>query len=226
MCRTLIINLHLQSILAVNAPVHVRRARLAAGATGIASPQEKFAGCHQVDKQNSIVMEALAMHSVAWLSTVCPRLPPAFWRGLDRRAILPLLGGGVTRSTHCVEMATREQSRHLPVHAAAWRAGRRGRCRQPLLSRARCQGLADAAALGSLRHRCRDRRQHGAPELACMARRSREKAPSEQPPVTKRWETEHQVNLSGTPQAYVPPGHEHRGGQRAKATGDYEAWRP
>lgn len=56
--------------------------------------------------------------------------------------------------------------------------------------------------------------------------RSREKAPSEQPPVTKRWETEHQVNLSGTPQAYVPPGHEHRGGQRAKATGDYEAWRP
>jgi NADH:ubiquinone oxidoreductase subunit len=26
--------------------------------------------------------------------------------------------------------------------------------------------------------------------------------------------------------AYVPPGHERRGGQRQRATGDYEAWRP
>ena len=56
--------------------------------------------------------------------------------------------------------------------------------------------------------------------------RSREKTPSEQPAVTKRWEKEHQPNLSGTPQAYVPAGHVQRGGQRAKATGDYEAWRP
>ncbi len=55
---------------------------------------------------------------------------------------------------------------------------------------------------------------------------SREKPPSEDPLPTKRWEKEHQPNLSGSLQAYVPPGHERRGGQRAPATGDYEAWRP
>jgi NADH:ubiquinone oxidoreductase subunit len=54
----------------------------------------------------------------------------------------------------------------------------------------------------------------------------RDKAPSEQPLAVKRWEKEHRPNLSGTPLAYVPPGHERRGGQRQRATGDYEAWRP
>jgi NADH:ubiquinone oxidoreductase subunit len=55
---------------------------------------------------------------------------------------------------------------------------------------------------------------------------AREKAPSEAPLVVKPWEKEHQPNLSGSPFAYVPPGHERRGGQRQRATGDYEAWRP
>ena len=55
---------------------------------------------------------------------------------------------------------------------------------------------------------------------------SREKPPSEEPLEIQRWEKEHQPNLSGTPLAYVPPGHERRGGRRARATGDYEAWRP
>jgi NADH:ubiquinone oxidoreductase subunit len=55
---------------------------------------------------------------------------------------------------------------------------------------------------------------------------SREKSPSEEPLPTKRWEKEHQPNLSGSALAYLPPGHERRGGQRAPATGDYEAWRP
>lgn len=36
----------------------------------------------------------------------------------------------------------------------------------------------------------------------------------------------HQPNLTGGPEAYRPPGHDYAGGQRAKATGDYEAWRP
>ena len=36
--------------------------------------------------------------------------------------------------------------------------------------------------------------------------RSREKAPSEEPLATKRWEKEHQPNLSGSLAAYVPPG--------------------
>lgn len=56
--------------------------------------------------------------------------------------------------------------------------------------------------------------------------RSIEKAPSEQPLTVKRWEKEHRPNLSGTELAYVPPGHERRGGQRQRATGDYEPWQP
>ena len=53
-----------------------------------------------------------------------------------------------------------------------------------------------------------------------------EKAPSEQPLPTKPWEKPHLPNLNGTPAAYLPPGHELRGGKRAPATGDYEPWRP
>ena len=57
-------------------------------------------------------------------------------------------------------------------------------------------------------------------------RHNREKTPTEEPPPVQRWEKGHQANLSGTPYAYLPPGHELRGGQRDRATGDYEAWRP
>ncbi|HEX8376123.1 MAG TPA: NADH:ubiquinone oxidoreductase subunit NDUFA12 [Geminicoccaceae bacterium] len=55
---------------------------------------------------------------------------------------------------------------------------------------------------------------------------NRAKPPSEEPLPAPRWEKEHQPNLSGTPNAYLPPGHERRGGQRDVAVGDYEAWRP
>ncbi len=40
------------------------------------------------------------------------------------------------------------------------------------------------------------------------------------------WQKPHQQNMTGTTQAYRPPGHILEGGQRAKATGDYEAWKP
>ena len=40
------------------------------------------------------------------------------------------------------------------------------------------------------------------------------------------WQKPHVPNLTGTPQAYRPPGHVAMGGQRAAATGDYEPWRP
>jgi NADH:ubiquinone oxidoreductase subunit len=45
---------------------------------------------------------------------------------------------------------------------------------------------------------------------------------------TKRyaWQQEHQPNLTGTPAAYRPPGHDLAGGQRDRATGDYQAWSP
>ncbi len=40
------------------------------------------------------------------------------------------------------------------------------------------------------------------------------------------WEKPHLPNLTGTPGAYVPPGHLLRGGKRAEATADYESWKP
>ena len=40
------------------------------------------------------------------------------------------------------------------------------------------------------------------------------------------WQKPHQPNLTGTGQAYRPPGHTLKGGQRAKGTGDYEPWVP
>jgi NADH:ubiquinone oxidoreductase subunit len=53
-----------------------------------------------------------------------------------------------------------------------------------------------------------------------------EKAPSEQPLPAQPWEKAPLPNLTGTELAYLPPGALQRGGQRAPATGDYEAWRP
>jgi len=40
------------------------------------------------------------------------------------------------------------------------------------------------------------------------------------------WEKEYLPNLTGTPLAYHPRGSLLRGGQRARATGDYEPWTP
>jgi NADH:ubiquinone oxidoreductase subunit len=42
----------------------------------------------------------------------------------------------------------------------------------------------------------------------------------------KPWQKPHRPNLTGTPLSYRPPGHDYQGGQRARATGDYEAWTP
>jgi NADH:ubiquinone oxidoreductase subunit len=41
-----------------------------------------------------------------------------------------------------------------------------------------------------------------------------------------RWEKPHLVNLTGTVNAYVPPGHLLKGGQRSPSTADYEPWKP
>ena len=40
------------------------------------------------------------------------------------------------------------------------------------------------------------------------------------------WMKPHQANLTGTPNAYRPPGHDYEGGRQPRATGDYEAWTP
>ncbi|MBL8630863.1 MAG: NADH:ubiquinone oxidoreductase subunit NDUFA12 [Rhodospirillaceae bacterium] len=49
-------------------------------------------------------------------------------------------------------------------------------------------------------------------------------APIEAP--TRPWYKPHQPNLTGTAYAYAPPGADNKGGQRAKASGDYVAWTP
>ncbi len=40
------------------------------------------------------------------------------------------------------------------------------------------------------------------------------------------WQKPHLPNLTGTVNAYVPPGHLTRGGHRSPSTSDYEAWKP
>ncbi len=40
------------------------------------------------------------------------------------------------------------------------------------------------------------------------------------------WQKPHLPNYTGTALAYRPPGHDYKGGHRAAATGDYEAWSP
>ncbi|MGI9500899.1 MAG: hypothetical protein ACR2P3_12745 [Geminicoccaceae bacterium] len=50
--------------------------------------------------------------------------------------------------------------------------------------------------------------------------------PSDAPLPSPHFEAEPLPNLTGTTEAYLPPGAVQRGGVRAATTGDYEAWRP
>lgn len=50
--------------------------------------------------------------------------------------------------------------------------------------------------------------------------------PSTESKYRKPWQKPHQRNLTGTDQAYFPPGDARSGGQRDAATGDYTAWQP
>jgi NADH:ubiquinone oxidoreductase subunit len=50
--------------------------------------------------------------------------------------------------------------------------------------------------------------------------------PQETNPLRKPWQKPHLPNQTGTDQAYLPPGHALKGGQRDSATGDYTAWQP
>lgn len=45
-------------------------------------------------------------------------------------------------------------------------------------------------------------------------------------PPAKIWEVDYTPNATGTADAYRPAGALERGGKRAKASGDYEAWAP
>lgn len=54
----------------------------------------------------------------------------------------------------------------------------------------------------------------------------------EQPPTEwadayrRPWQREYLPNMTGTVEAYRPPGHTLNGGARAAATGDYQPWTP
>lgn len=46
------------------------------------------------------------------------------------------------------------------------------------------------------------------------------------PPPKHPWQKPHQPNLTGTPGAWRPAGHDYAGGRRRPTGGDYEAWTP
>lgn len=50
--------------------------------------------------------------------------------------------------------------------------------------------------------------------------------PSKRTVAHHAWEKPHLPNLTGTVNAYLPAGHELKGGERQAATSDYEAWKP
>ncbi len=50
--------------------------------------------------------------------------------------------------------------------------------------------------------------------------------PAADNPLRRTWQVPHQINPTGTEEAYRPQGHTLKGEHRARATGDYEAWTP
>ena len=55
---------------------------------------------------------------------------------------------------------------------------------------------------------------------------SYDELPESRLPPPKIWEADYTANATGGPAAYLPQGALERGGRRARATGDYEAWTP
>lgn len=64
------------------------------------------------------------------------------------------------------------------------------------------------------------------PEWHGWLHRTFDELPSDILPAPHAWEQEATPNLTGSAGAYRPAGALERGGRRAAATGDYEAWRP
>lgn len=64
------------------------------------------------------------------------------------------------------------------------------------------------------------------PEWFSWLARQVDDVPDQALPPPRRWEKPATPNLTGTALAYRPSGALEKGGQRAAATGDYEAWDP
>jgi NADH:ubiquinone oxidoreductase subunit len=50
--------------------------------------------------------------------------------------------------------------------------------------------------------------------------------PTEESYTPRPWEKTHRMNMTGTADAYRPPGSILASGKRPAATGDYQAWQP
>jgi len=64
------------------------------------------------------------------------------------------------------------------------------------------------------------------PQWNAWLHRTVAEPPSPAATPQRPWQKPHVPNLTGTAQAYRPPGHTLRGGRRDRATGDYEPWTP
>ena len=64
------------------------------------------------------------------------------------------------------------------------------------------------------------------PEWHAWLHHTTDEAPPANGVPRRPWMKDHRPNQTGTPQAYRPQGHTLKGGQRPKATGDYEPWQP
>jgi len=96
---------------------------------------------------------------------------------------------------------------HAAVDPPPWRARRRRRVRQPLLSDQGRQDRSHArlrAALGDLQRLCRG--LDGRPGLARLAPSHFELPPTEEKVVPRPWWKPHRPNLTGTPAAHRPTG--------------------
>jgi NADH:ubiquinone oxidoreductase subunit len=64
------------------------------------------------------------------------------------------------------------------------------------------------------------------PEWHGWLHHSYDAIPESHLPPARIWEVDYTPNATGTVDAYRPQGSLERGGKRARATGDYEAWSP
>jgi NADH:ubiquinone oxidoreductase subunit len=64
------------------------------------------------------------------------------------------------------------------------------------------------------------------PEWHLWLHKTIDTPPSKAPPSVKSWEKPWVPNTTGGADAHAPSGALQRGGRRARATGDYEAWTP
>ena len=64
------------------------------------------------------------------------------------------------------------------------------------------------------------------PEWHGWLRYTFDEPPTVEPLLRRSWEKDHKPNLTGTIDAWRPPGSIAETGQRPAATGDYQAWRP